>query len=99
MHKPSRTLEGVKDLVDERSSEFVVFLQNNGPEVRVPPAHQVACLALEERVLIAHFDDLLIALAPLVGHARQVRVTLLAVLAHHAAIIVLVLPAVNINTI
>jgi hypothetical protein len=34
----------------------------------------------------------MIALSPLVGDACEVRVTFLAVLAHHAAVIVLVLP-------
>jgi len=40
----------------------------------------------------AYMDELLVTLPPLVGHAGQVGVPLLAVLAHHAAVVEGVLP-------
>ena len=48
---------------------------------------------LEEGVLVADGDELPVALASLVRHARQVGVSLLAVAAHHFAVVKLVLPA------
>ena len=39
-----------------------------------------------------HIDELLVTLAPLVGHTGQVGVPLLTVLAHHPAVVVRVLP-------
>lgn len=44
-------------LVDKLPPEGVVFFQNVCPELRVLPAHQIASLALEQRVLIADLRE------------------------------------------
>jgi hypothetical protein len=72
------------DLVNERAPEFVRLNQHLGPEVGVAALDQVARKGLEQRVLVANGDQLLVALAALVGDASQVRVPLLAVLANDA---------------
>ena len=78
-------------LVDKRSSERIFIIEDLGPELHVSPSDQVPCFGLEERVLVADGDQLAVALTPLVGHAGQVRVALLAVAADHFAVVVRIL--------
>jgi hypothetical protein len=80
------------DLINQRTSEFIVLLQHNSPEVCVTASNKVACLALEEGVFIADLDDLLITLATLVCHTGQVGITLLTVFANNMAVIILIFP-------
>ena len=79
------------DLVDELAPVLVVLAQHERPEFGVATPHQVARLALEQAVLVAHAYELLVALAALVGDAGQVRIALLAVLADDARVVVGVL--------
>lgn len=74
-------------LVDELPLEGVVLGEHLEPEVLVAAAHEVARLRLEQRVVVADGDELAVALAALVRHARQVRVALLAVAPHHARVV------------
>lgn len=83
---------GLHDLVDERPAVLVGLVQHLCPQFLVPPLDEVAGLALEEGVLVAHLDQLAVALAALVGHAGEVGVALLAVFTNNPAIIKLVLP-------
>ena len=70
------------DLVDELAAEGVSLLQDFAPEVTVHALHHIACLYLEQAVSVGAVHQCVIALAPLVRHARQVGIPLLAVLAH-----------------
>ena len=78
-------------LVDKRSSERIFIIEDLCPELHVSPSDQVPCFGLEERVLVADGDQLAVALTPLVGHAGQVWVALLAVAADHFAVVVRIL--------
>ena len=80
-------------LVDKGSPERVLIVKDLGPQLDVSPPHEVPGLRLEERVLVADVDQLSVALASLVGDARQVRVALLAVAADNLAVVEVVLPA------
>ena len=80
------------DLVDERAAEWVFVPEDFCPEFHVATADQIPGLGLEQRVLVADGDQLPVALAALVSHAGQVRVSLLAVTAHNFAVVKLVLP-------
>ena len=80
-------------LVYELSPEWVILQEYLSPQLLIPSSHQVAGLALEQGVLVAHVDELPVALSSLVSHAGQVRVALLAVLANDTAIIELVFSA------
>ena len=82
---------GLDHLVDQGSPVLVLVIEDLGPELHVPPLDQVAGLGLEQTVLIADSDQLSITVAPLVSFAGQMGVSLLTVLAHHLAVVVLVL--------
>lgn len=74
-------------LVDELPLVGVGLGQHVEPQVGVAAPHEVSRLRLEQRVVVAHGDELAVALPALVRHARQVRVALLAVAPHHARIV------------
>jgi len=78
-------------LVNQGPPVLVLVIEHLCPQLHVTPLYQVAGLGLEQAILIADGDQLPITVAPLVGLAGQVRVTLLAVAAHHLAVIILVL--------
>ena len=75
------------DLVDEHALVRVVVRQDLGPQVEVHAVAEVASLRLEERVLVGALHEVVVALAAGVRHHRQIRVALLAVLAHNGAVI------------
>ena len=70
-------------LVNEGPAVGVVLLQSHSPEVAVHALHHVARLHLEQGVAVGAVQQGCVALPALVGHAGQVGVPLLAVLAHH----------------
>lgn len=84
---PTLTFRHATDLVDELALVRVGLGQHLQPEVLVAPAHQVARLCLEQRVVVADGDQLAVALPALVRHAREVRVALLAVAPDHARVV------------
>mmetsp|Transcript_3295 Transcript_3295/g.10326 ORF Transcript_3295/g.10326 Transcript_3295/m.10326 type:complete len:1450 (+) Transcript_3295:864-5213(+) len=72
--------------------ELVLVRQHPRPQLQVLPLHQVPRLVLEQRVAVGDLDQLVVARAPRapVRQVRQVRVQLLAKLAHHLAVVELV---------
>jgi hypothetical protein len=71
--------------------KWILIVEYLSPQLHVSSLDEIPRLRLEEGVLVADCDQLLIALAPLVGDARQVGVALLAVASDNLAIIVRVL--------
>ena len=75
-------------LVDELAAEWVLLIEDLGPEVGVHALDDVARLHLEEGVAVGAVDERVVAGAALVGDAGQVGVALLAVLADHGGVVV-----------
>ena len=80
---------GGHNLVDQRPAGLLGILgQHLGPQLGVGALDDVARLRLEQRVGGRAAHELVVALPPAVGHAREMRVALLAVLAHGAGVVV-----------
>mmetsp|Transcript_12955 Transcript_12955/g.36409 ORF Transcript_12955/g.36409 Transcript_12955/m.36409 type:complete len:306 (+) Transcript_12955:758-1675(+) len=79
---------GAHHLVDELPAVLVVLLQDLAPQLRVLPLHHIAGLQLEQGVVVGALHEGIVAHAALVGHAGEVRVALLAVLAHRQRVVV-----------
>ena len=77
----SLSQSSLDNLINERSPVLVLLPQHLCPQLHVTSLHQVACLRLEQAVLITHSDQLSVAVATLVSLGGEVGVALLAVLA------------------
>lgn len=80
-------VDKIRYLVDELTLKRIGLCEYFKPEVLVAAADEVASLGLEQGVVVAHGDQLAVALAALVRHAREMRVALLAVTTDHAGIV------------
>ena len=81
----------IRNLVNKRASEFILWVQYMFPQDSVPPAHQMSGSILEEGVLIADPDEVHVAATPLIRDTRQMRVSLLTILANNLTFVILVL--------
>mmetsp|Transcript_31185 Transcript_31185/g.87443 ORF Transcript_31185/g.87443 Transcript_31185/m.87443 type:complete len:318 (-) Transcript_31185:2509-3462(-) len=75
-------------LVNQRPAVGVVLREHLRPQLGVHPLHNISGLSLEQAVLVRAFHEGVVALATFVGHARQGGVPLLAVFAHHQAVVI-----------
>jgi len=81
--------QGRRDhLVDQRPATLGFLVEHFGPQLGVGALDDVPRLRLKQRVGRRAAHELVVALAATVGHAGQVRVALLAVLADGAGVVV-----------
>jgi hypothetical protein len=76
-------------LINELATVSVALLQNVLPQSGISSMNQVASLVLEHGVFVCDVDQLIVTLSLLVTNEGEVRISLLAVLANEARIVVL----------
>ena len=75
------------NLLDDLCAILVVLDENAGPEIGFAAPNEVSRLGLEERVLVADANQVLVAPAAFVRGAAEMRVSTLAVLPDHFAVV------------
>ncbi len=75
------------NLLDDLCAILVVLNENAGPEIWFAAPNEVSRLGLEERVLVADANQVLVAPAAFVRGAAEMRVSTLAVLSDHFAVV------------
>ena len=74
-HSPS-------NLINERTAVLVGWAQHRGPQTSITLGHKIARKVLEQRVLVAHTDQVVTVAAMLIADEGKLEVALLAVRTH-----------------